>query len=98
MAPTAVAKKDTTGKLKSIGYVGSPASQAQRVNPDWTHFNSVAYNPELDQVMVSVHSFSEIWIIDHSTSTAEAAGHSGGRSGKGGDLLYRWGNPHVYRS
>src|SRR5207302_1188072 len=29
---------------------------------------------------------------------AEAAGHRGGRSGKGGDLLYRWGNPRTYRA
>ena len=65
---------------------------------DWTHVNSVAYNPELDQLMISVHEFSEIWIIDHSTTTAEAASHTGGRSGKGGDLLYRWGNPIAYRA
>jgi hypothetical protein len=58
----------------------------------------VAYNPQFDQLMISVHEFSEIWIIDHSTTTAEAAGHSGGRSGKGGDLLYRWGNPAAYRA
>ena len=75
-----------------------PRSRAQRVNPDWTHFNAVAYNAELDQIVMSVHEFSEIWIIDHSTTTAEAAGHTGGRSGKGGDLLYRWGNPRVYRA
>ncbi len=94
----ALKAKAETDKLKSIGYVGSATQQRQRVNPDWTHVNSVAYNPELDQIVVSVHEFSEIWIIDHSTTTAEAAGHTGGRSGKGGDLLYRWGNPRIYRA
>ena len=63
---------------------------------DWMHVNFVAYNAELDQVMISVHEFSEVWVIDHSTTTAEAASHEGGRSGKGGDLLYRWGNPQAY--
>ena len=65
---------------------------------DWMHVNSIAYHPGLDQIMISVHEFSEVWIIDHSTTTAEAASSQGGRSGKGGDLLYRWGNPRVYRS
>ncbi|HEV3445777.1 MAG TPA: aryl-sulfate sulfotransferase [Gemmataceae bacterium] len=93
-----LAQKGGADKLKSIGYVGSTTTgkRPPRVNADWTHFNCVAYNPDLDQIAVSVHSFSEFWIIDHSTTTAEAAGHSGGRSGKGGDLLYRWGNPRAY--
>jgi hypothetical protein len=65
-------------------------------NKDWLHLNSVAYNEEFDQVMVSCHNLSEIWIIDHSTTTEVAASHSGGNSGKGGDLLYRWGNPKNY--
>lgn len=63
---------------------------------DWNHTNSVTYNARFDQVMVSVRAFSEVWVIDHSTTTGEAAGHSGGRYGRGGDLLYRWGNPAVY--
>lgn len=66
-------------------------------HPDWMHVNAVDYNPELDQVMISVPTFSEVWVIDHSTTTEEAAGHTGGNSGKGGDLLYRWGNPSTYR-
>jgi Spy/CpxP family protein refolding chaperone len=94
-----VVKKDDLDKLKAIGYVGNtPPGRPQRINPDWTHINAVAYNAELDQVMLSVHAFSEIWIIDHSTTKAEAAGHAGGRGGKGGDLLYRWGNPQAYRA
>ena len=63
---------------------------------DWNHINAVDYNEELDQIMLSVHHFGEIWIIDHSTTTQEAAGHTGGNSGMGGDLLYRWGNPQTY--
>lgn len=65
-------------------------------NPDWLHTNSIDYNPSLDQIMLSVPFLNEIWVIDHSTTTAEAAGHTGGNSGKGGDLLYRWGNPAAY--
>lgn len=63
---------------------------------DWNHINSIDYNEELDQILVSVHNFSEVWIIDHSTTKEEAATASGGNSGKGGDLLYRWGNPNAY--
>jgi len=39
---------------------------------------------------------SEIFVIDHSTTLAEAATHEGGNSGMGGDLMYRWGNPANY--
>jgi len=63
---------------------------------DWIHANSVDYNPELDQVMVNSRNFEEFWIIDHSTTMEESASHAGGVRGKGGDLLYRWGNPQSY--
>jgi hypothetical protein len=61
------------------------------------HVNSIAYNPRLDQIVLSANHYEEIWIIDHGTTTREAGGHSGGRAGRGGDLLYRWGNPRAYR-
>lgn len=68
----------------------------QNNNPDWLHINSIDYNPALDQIMLSVPFLNEVWIIDHSTTTTDAAGHTGGISGKGGDLLYRWGNAAIY--
>lgn len=63
---------------------------------DWIHANAVTYHPGFDQVMVNSRNRNEFWIIDHSTTTAEAAGHAGGIRGKGGDILYRWGNPATY--
>lgn len=87
-------------RLRSLGYVGGDAPTQPRGPAggmaDWNHTNSIMYHPELDQILLSVAAFCEIWVIDHSTTTAEAAGHTGGRRGKGGDLLYRWGNPEAY--
>ena len=77
-------------ELVDINYVTS-------TEQDWMHTNSIDYNQGLDQILISVHNFGEVWVIDHSTTTEEAAGHTGGNSGKGGDLLYRWGNPAAYR-
>jgi hypothetical protein len=63
---------------------------------EWTHFNSVSYNRTLDQVAIDVKSFNEFIIVDHSTTIQEAAGSTGGTYGRGGDILYRWGNPGNY--
>jgi len=65
---------------------------------DWMHCNGLDYNPILDQIALSSHNMNEWYIIDHSTTTAQAASHSGGNSGKGGDFLYRWGNPGAYQA
>ncbi len=62
----------------------------------WNHMNSIDYNADFDQIAMSVRGNSEVWIIDHSTTTALSAGHTGGIRGKGGDLIYRWGNPLTY--
>lgn len=77
-------------ELLDVNYNGGFSS-------DFIHLNGIDYNADLDQIMVSARSLSEIIIIDHSTTTAEAATHAGGNSGKGGDFLWRWGNPQVYR-
>ena len=58
---------------------------------DWIHANSIDYHPGLDRIAISARNFSELWIIDHGTTTEEAAGPAG-------DLLYRWGNPRAYRT
>jgi hypothetical protein len=81
-------------ELLDINYV----ENEMQPRADWNHANSVDYNADLDQIIISVRNMSEIWVIDHSTTTREAAGHAGGRYGKGGDFLYRWGNPEVYRA
>jgi len=84
---------------------GDPADHPERISVEangrgapafWNHMNSLYYNEALDQIILSVRGCSEFWIIDHSTTTEEAKGNTGGRSGKGGGLLYRWGNPAAY--
>jgi len=67
------------------------ASANPPANPptDIFHTNSVAYNAELDQIILSVPNFNEVWVIDHGTTTEEARGPAG-------DILYRWGNPRTY--
>ena len=67
-------------------------------NSSWMHTNAIDYDGVNDHVLLGIPRFSEVWIIDHSTTTGQAAGHTGGFSGAGGDLLYRWGNPATYRA
>jgi hypothetical protein len=86
----------------AANYVSNLSQNPQLLNinykatKDWLHMNGVNYNPYLDQITWSSHNMYEVYVIDHSTTTAEAASHSGGNSGKGGDILYRWGNPVAY--
>ena len=91
----------------SAGNYGIVANHPELLNMDaiatydWTTqesfmINGFDYNSELDQIVLSIRKISEIAIIDHSTTTEEAAGHTGGNAGKGGDILYRWGNPQNY--
>ncbi|NAS14191.1 aryl-sulfate sulfotransferase [Poritiphilus flavus] len=65
---------------------------------DIMHANGIAYDAVNDLIFISVNFYHEVWVIDHSTTTAEAASDSGGNYGKGGDLIYRFGNPEAYKN
>jgi formylglycine-generating enzyme required for sulfatase activity len=67
-----------------------------RIPQFWNHVNGIDYNPQLDQIMLSIRNNSELFVIDHGITKAQASGHTGGRYNKGGDILYRWGNPQQY--
>lgn len=83
-------------------YVQNANDHPERMNinynltNDWWHMNGIDYNAYLDQIIISSHYMNEIYVIDHSTTTEEAAGSTGGNMNKGGDFLYRWGNPESY--
>ncbi len=80
---------------KAGGFMTSNAT-VQNMGSDLTHLNAIYYNHELDQIAVSSYNFNEIYVIDHSTTTAQAKTSKGGKYGHGGNLLYRWGNPQNY--
>jgi hypothetical protein len=78
-------------QLLDINYLGT-----SKGGKNWLHANSMQYNAQLDQIILSARQLNEFYIIDHSTTTAQAATNLGGTYGKGGDFLYRWGNPIAY--
>jgi hypothetical protein len=90
------ASKSNYGVVKDHPELIDTDGDQKNIPAFWNHMNSIDYNPALDQIAMSVRGNSEVWIIDHSTTTAEAKGHTGGKYGKGGDLLYRYGNPIAY--
>lgn len=63
---------------------------------DIMHANGITVDETNDLIYVTVNYYSEVWVIDHSTTTAEAATSSGGNYDLGGDLVYRFGNPETY--
>ena len=80
----------------NCGNIGSSGGPGGDANADWMHFNAIDYNEDLDQIVLSSRFQDEIYVIDHSTTTQEAATNTGGSSGMGGNFLYRWGNPENY--
>jgi len=85
--------KDNIQRMNiNYGAIGS----IDGANGDWMHINSIDYNPSLDQIVLSSRNMNELYVIDHSTTTEESSGSVGGEYGKGGDFLFRWGNPEAY--
>lgn len=88
---------------------GNPADHPEKIDINWLQFektqfnsgqlfhaNSISYNAEEDLILLSSATFNEIWVIDHSTTTEEAKSSTGGRHRRGGDLLWRYGNPQTH--
>lgn len=65
-------------------------------NGQFFHINTVDYNPDLDMIMLSSPTYGELWVIDHSTNAEEVTSSKGGKHGKGGSLLFRWGNDEAF--
>ena len=89
---------ENPGRLNTNFQAFNPANPTIPGNADWIHLNSIDYNVQEDLILLSSRNTSEIYVIDHSTSSEEAATSQGGRFGRGGDFIFRWGNPMVYNS
>lgn len=63
--------------------------------PVWVMPMEIDYHPREDLISLVMGGLGEVWLVDHSTSTAEASSREGGRRGRGGDLLLRWQGPAL---
>ncbi len=85
---------------------GTIGENPQRINVNYItdekgdimHANGISYDANRDIIYLSANFFSEVWVIDHSTTKEEAASNEGGNYGKGGNLIYRFGNPRAYNN
>jgi hypothetical protein len=98
-------ERELEESMRGLGYVGDdpePAAAADvdgasgakdgkkpRGRRDWLHLNSVDHHAALDLVLVGGRHTSEVWVIDHATTTDEARGPAG-------DLVWRYGNPALH--
>lgn len=103
------AREERQRQIQALGYTGGKAASEEDADDasgdkkkkseheaDWLHTNAVAYLPALDLIVISTPHLCEIWFLDHSTTMAEAATEKGGRYGRGGEILFRYGNPRNY--
>jgi len=94
-APKPTVSEQELAQLKALGYVPDDAKPAD-LESDFLHVNAIDYHAGLDQIALSVPNLGEVWILDHGTTTAQARTSAGGKRGRGGEILYRWGNASSY--
>lgn len=95
--------QDTDTSLPNYGVISENPNKininyALPGNGDVMHANGIDYDSSKDVIYVSVNFYSEVWTIDHSTNTVESSLSTGGNYNKGGDLIYRFGNPEAYNN
>lgn len=72
------------------------AKVPQKSGQDPYHVNGVDLDPDRNLIVFSAHNTFEVYVVDHSTTTQQAAGTTGGTFGQGGDILFRFGYPSNY--
>ena len=95
--------QDRFSNISTFGTIGDNPqlidfNYALRDNGDIMHANGIDYDRSKDVIYVSVNFYSEVWVLDHSTTKEEASTNVGGNFGKGGNLIYRFGNPGAYNN
>jgi len=94
--------QDQDNGKENYGVIGSNPNKINinynddQTDGDITHINGITLDETNDLLYMTVNFYSEVWVIDHSTTTEEAATSTGGNYGLGGDLVYRFGNPLAY--
>jgi len=87
-------------EMAKLGYLGGEEEDEDappdQFGGDWLHTNAVDHDAQYDLIVLSSPQLCELLVIDHSTTTEQAASDHGGRWGRGGDILWRWGNPKNY--
>ncbi len=78
------ASESNYGVVKDHPELIDAAGDQKNIPLFWNHMNSIDYNPALDQIALSVRGNSEVWIIDHGTTTAEARPTPAASGGKAG--------------
>lgn len=94
--------KDFPGKLDAYWLTDNqrPRGTAGFV-ADWAHVNSVDYNEETGHVVINPKHFSQLIVVDHDktfVSTTDFSKNIAAAAGPDGDIIYRWGNPAMYKS